>query len=86
MFLTWPFRPIGREEQAAAAKRLHCDPLPPPRLNDDGTTTVFWYRGTVDVRDYTLRDGYVVVVVGQDRYGWPKGHPDSPASAREIAT
>lgn len=72
-------RPISRADQSAARDRLNPDNWP-FILVDIGGGTAKFYPGTLDARDYTLRDGYVIHPSGTDRYGWPVGHPDSPAT------
>ncbi len=77
--------PISREAQAAAKARLTLPPLPADYVDADGRHIIHWYTGTVDLDDYTRRDGYVVWLVGRDRYGWPVGDPRSPATPLAVA-
>ena len=75
--LTQP--PITRAEQAAATHRLDPDNWP-FRMIDWGDGPTKFYTGMIDGKDYSRRDGYLICVEGRDRFGWPKGHPDSPAT------
>lgn len=72
--------PITRQQRAAAAWRLGPENETWQTIRWPDGTEMKWLTGTVDLRDYTLRDGYVVHVAGLDRFGWPVGHPDSPVT------
>lgn len=76
-------RPILRDEHEAATRRL--DPTnhvyKTIRLPDGGVME--WLTGTVDFNDYKRRDGYAIFPSDQDRFGWPNGHPESPASGKQ---
>lgn len=75
-------RRITVAEHLAAKARLDA----PPKfiMIDLGDGALPFLTGTVDLEDYTRRDGHVVCLKGQDRYGWPKGHPDSPERLGEA--
>lgn len=45
----------------------------------DGTR-MSMVTGHVHVDDLRCEYGYAVVLKGYDRFGWPTGHPDSPAT------
>lgn len=78
-------RRITVEEHLAAKARLEASsaPLPPSIHHPDGSATIFARLGIVDIEDYTRRDGHIVLFNGNDRYGWPKGHHNSPARLYE---
>lgn len=70
---------ITKERRAAALARL-AEERAKHMMIDFGRGPEPVATGEIRLDDAMAESGYAVVPRGYDRFGWPKGHPDSPAT------
>jgi hypothetical protein len=73
------FPRITREEHEAAKARVAAERAKYMVLRLPDGEQIKMATGVVGWRDITAASGYGVWLSDYDRFGWPKGHPESPA-------
>lgn len=84
-----PFPRITQREHLEARARLYLEskPLPPNKMNDDGSVTVFTRPVNPNIWDDRVKaEGYVVCYPQTDKFGWPIGSPFSPLALDQKRT
>lgn len=76
--------PITIEEHKAALARIEMSKgqVVTVRMPDGQVLEV--NMGGIHAQDWTMAKGYVVVLEGQDRFGWPVGDERSPMSLTKV--
>ena len=75
------FPPITREEHEAAKARIAAEREKFITLVFPDGKEIKWQTGEVSHFDLIRANGYGVFIGDYDNYGWPKGHPESPATS-----